>query len=67
MVQSITTPGEELRRTKADPMGDRRHARAGLQRLRHHLRLELIRATPAKLPWRTLEALGLASEIVPRC
>ncbi|AUX78976.1 hypothetical protein NXT3_PB00320 (plasmid) [Sinorhizobium fredii] len=30
MVQSVTTPGEELRRTNADPMGDRRHARARL-------------------------------------
>ncbi|MCA1444441.1 hypothetical protein I6F07_30500 [Ensifer sp. IC4062] len=45
----------------ADPMGDRRHARARLQRLRHHLRLELIRPAPAKLPWRTFEALATAS------
>lgn len=55
---SVTTPGEELRGMNADPMGDRRDACAGLQCLCHRLRLELIRPAPAKLPRRTLKAVG---------
>ncbi len=55
---SITAPGEQLLRLNADPAGDRRYARARLQRLCHDLRLELVRPTSAKLPRRPLKAVG---------
>lgn len=42
----------------AEPMRNRRDARAWLQCLRHRPCLELIRPAPAKLPRRTLKALG---------
>ena len=56
-VPSVTTPGEQLRWMNANPMGDRRDARAGRQRLRDNLCLELFRPTPAKLSRCALEAL----------
>nr|WP_035696049.1 helix-turn-helix transcriptional regulator [Bradyrhizobium liaoningense] len=37
----VTAPGEQLRRVNADPAGDPRYTRAGLQRLCRNLRLEL--------------------------
>lgn len=55
---SITAPSEQLRRVNADPAGDRRDARARLQRLCHNLRLELVRPASAKLPRRSLETVG---------
>ncbi len=55
---SITAPGEQLRRVNADPAGDRRYARAKLQRLCHNLRLDLVRPASAKLTRRSLKTVG---------
>jgi hypothetical protein len=57
-LQSFTPPGKQLRRMDANPAGDSRYARAGLQGLRNDLSLETIRPATPNLPRRTLETLG---------